>query len=91
MAKRLAAARAAKERRRIDGVAPLYPVDLPDVRREVIVRDYDFGLVEYHFELRRTRRRDCYTLVCDGEVIAPLIGWAKALAVIRKGFCRVSG
>jgi hypothetical protein len=89
MARRMAAARAAKERRRMEGDACPPPVRLPELRREVIVRDHDFGLVEYRFEFLRTTRTDCYRLVCDGVVLAERIGWARALEVIRKGFIRV--
>lgn len=89
MARRLAAMRAAKERKRLESPPPFYPQELPELRREVIVRDHDFGLVEYRFELRRCDRIDCYDLVCDGEVVASRIGWARALERIRKGFVRI--
>ncbi len=89
MAKRLAAAREAQERKRLEGPAPEYPADLPGLRREVIVRDHDFANVEYRFELWRTNRVDCYKLVCDGNMIAERVGWARALEIIRKGFVRV--
>lgn len=39
--RRLAAARAARERKRLEGDAPDYPLELPELRREVLVVDYD--------------------------------------------------
>jgi hypothetical protein len=89
MAKRLAAMRAAAEKRRLESEPPEYPAALPDLRREIIVRDHDSGTVEYHFKLYRTGRVDCYRLECDGKVIAGRVGWAKVLETIRKGFVRV--
>lgn len=89
MARRMAAARAAKERLRMEGEAVELRPELPELRREVIVRDYDFGLVEYRFELRRTNRVDCYRMMCDGVEVAARIGWARALEMVRRGFCRV--
>ncbi len=89
MARRLASMRAARLRQIEEGPAPEYPPALPELRREVIVRDHDAGLVEYHFKLFRTRRRDCYRLECDGKILARRIGWSRALAMIRKGFLRV--
>lgn len=40
---RMATARAAKERKRLDGPPPEYPPDLPMIRRRVIIEDYDHG------------------------------------------------
>ena len=35
-----------RERARMERPAPEYPLDLPELRREIIIRDYDHGLVE---------------------------------------------
>ena len=37
--------RQAKERKRLESDAPDYPVELPNLRREIIIIDYDFGKV----------------------------------------------
>ena len=81
---------AAKERKRLEGPAPDYPAELPELRRVVIVIDYDFGPHVEVFGLWRTRRVDCYRMTrTDGTTIAPKIGWARALEKIRKGYLRV--
>jgi len=83
--------RAAKERKRMEGPAPDYPVDLPKLRRIVIVIDFDFGPLVEVFSLWRTSRVDCYEMRRkDGKLIADRVGWAKALEIIRKGFLRVA-
>ena len=89
MSAKLAAARASKARRRMEGEAPDYPPDLPDLRREIIIRDHDFGLVEHRIELHRTNRRDCYRVVADGKEWGPRMGWSRVLESIRKSFLRI--
>lgn len=83
--------RAAKERKRFEGPAPDYPKILPELRRVVIVIDYDFEPHVEVFGLHKTNRVDCYRMTRkDGTTIADRIGWAKSLEIIRKGFLRVS-
>lgn len=62
---------------------------LPDLRREIIVRDHDFGLVEHHVKLFRCGRIDCYRVEVDGAPWKPRVGWSRALEVLRKAFVRV--
>lgn len=83
--------RAAKERRRLGMPAPGYPPELPELRRQIVVRDFDFEPVEYTFDLLRTSRIDSYRVRVDGRVLPGRYGWARALELIRKGFVRVSG
>jgi len=83
-------ARKAKERKRLEGTAVIYPVFLPNVRRRVIVIDYDFGEVIHEMVLLKTNLIDCYQAVIDGKIWKERIGWAKALEGIRKSFIRVS-
>lgn len=81
----------AEAKKRESGPAPDYPRELPQLRRIVIVIDFDFGRIVEVFGLWRTGRIDCYRMTRkDGTVIAGSIGWAKALEKIRKGFLRVS-
>ena len=54
-----AAMRDARERRRLEGVEPRYPRELPSLRRTLIIIDYDFGRVEHRIDLYRTPRIDC--------------------------------
>jgi len=82
--------RAAKARKRESGDPPPLTRELPNLRRIVIVIDYDFGPHVEVFSMWKTKRRDCYKLCRkDGTVINPKIGWAKTLETIRKGFLRV--
>lgn len=75
----------------MEGPAPDYPVELPELRRQIIVRDFDFGPVEYTFDLLKSPRIDSYRVRVDGKVLPGRYGWARALELIRKGFLRVSG
>lgn len=88
--RQLAAARADKERRRLEGAAPDYPVTLPDLRREVLVIDYDSGApVAHHWLLYRTGRVDQYRVVEQGRPWRGEHGWSRVLAQVRQRFPRV--
>lgn len=88
--KKLTNMRNAKERLRLKSNAPDYPAILPDMRREIIVIDHDFGTVVEHMELYKTNRIDCYQIVVDGKRFGKPMGWAKCLELLRKSFLRVS-
>lgn len=79
----------ARERKRLEGPAPDYPGILPDLRREVIIKNHDFGTVEHHIKLFKSDRIDCYRMEVDGRPYIPRIGWSRILEVIRKNFIRV--
>lgn len=81
--------RAAKERKRLEGPAPDYPVDLPDLRRIVVVIDLDFGKVVEVMRLYKTNRVDCYRAVVNGQVWRDRIGWTQILAALRRSFLRI--
>lgn len=87
---KMATARAAKERKRLEGPAPDYPRDLPDLRRTLLIRDHDFGEVEHRIDLYRTSRIDCYRVVADGIEWKRRAGWSTVLEAVRKSFLRVS-
>ena len=66
--------------------------DLPDLRREVVVTDFDTGAPVTHvMHLYRSNRVDCYRAEADGRLWSPRIGWSKVLADIRKAYQRVPG
>jgi hypothetical protein len=67
---------------------PVYPPDLPQVRRRLIVEDYDFGLVRHEFLLEKTGRRDVYLVSVDGQQIGRM-DWSRVVELARKGFVRV--
>lgn len=88
--RQLAAARAAKERLRVEGPSPEYPRELPELRREVLVIDYDAGsAVAHHWQLYRCGRVDCYRVAENGCVWAGRHGWARVLSVVRQRFPRM--
>ena len=63
--------------------------DLPMLRREVIVIDYDSGKPETHtLHFYRTRRVDTYRVEADGKPWK-VCGWSVALAGLRKAFQRL--
>jgi len=82
--------REAKCRKIAAGPAPAYPPELPELRRTIIVIDYDFGPVAHRIDLYKTRRIDCYRAVVDGKPWRDKIGWSRVLEVVRKGFIRLS-
>lgn len=66
--------------------------ELPLLRREVIVTDFDTGTpVTHTMHLYRSDRVDCYRAVADGKLFNDRIGWSNVLAKIRKAYQRVPG
>lgn len=65
---------------------------LPELRREVVVTDYDTGQpVTHRMQLFRSDRVDCYRALADGEPWKDRVGWSKALVGLRKAYQRVPG
>ncbi len=87
--KKLAVMRQAKERKRLDSPTPDYPIELPELRRRIIIIDYDFGKCVHRIDLYRTSRVDCYRAKADGKPWKDFIGWSKVLEGVRKSFLRV--
>ena len=82
--------RAAKSAKRMAGPAPDYPIDLPDLRREILIIDHDFGRREHRLTLYRTRRVDCYRVEVDVQPWSNSMGWSRILAGLRKALPRVA-
>ena len=89
MSRKLRAARAARERKGLEGAEPSYSRELPRLRRTLIIIDYDFGRVEHRIDLYRTPRIDCFRAVADGVEWKRRIGWSTVLAGLRVKFPRV--
>lgn len=87
--RKMANARAAKARYREEVLAPDYPVELPTLRRTIIVIDHDFGTVEHRIDLYKTNRVDCYKVIADGVEWKKRAGWSTVLEGVRKSFIRV--
>lgn len=88
-ARKLEAMRRGKDRARMERPAPGRAPDLPELRREVIVIDYDSGEpVTHTLRLYRTERVDTYRIEADGKPWR-CAGWSACLAGLRKAFPRV--
>ena len=87
---RMARWRDRKEQIRLEGPTPNYPYDPPDIRRRVIVEDYEFDrVVRHEFILLKSDRIDCYQLAVDGKLLQGRFGWSSILKMIRKAFLRI--
>lgn len=83
--------REAKEKIRLEGSAPVYPYEPPEIRRRIIVEDYDYGrTVRHEFVLLKSNRIDCFRVAVDGKLLAGRMGWARVLEMIRKAFLRAT-
>lgn len=87
--KKLEAMRRGKDAARMARPLEPRPPDLPDLRRRIVITDYDFGEVTRTIDLYRTGRVDCYRALADGTPWKARIGWAKVLEAVRKSFIRV--
>lgn len=85
----LAAMRRGKAAARMARPAPDYPPTLPELRRRIVIEDYDFGHQIHVLELFRSNRVDCYRVVADGVEWKRRIGWSGILAGLRKAMPRV--
>lgn len=83
------AAKRARDAARMAEPAPDYVPAMPELRRRIVITDYDFGEVTHTIDLYRTNRIDCYKAVVSGIVWKKSIGWSKVLEAIRKSFLRV--
>jgi len=87
---RFATMRAAKVRKSLECDAPDYPAILPDLRRTIIIIDYDSGVPVHHqIDLHKTGRIDQYRAIVDGELWKKRIGFSGVLAGIRKSMPRI--
>lgn len=69
--------------------APMRGPDLPELRREVIVIDYDTGQpVTHTLHMYKTKRIDTYRIEADGKPWKRG-GWSAALEGLRKSYPRV--
>lgn len=85
----LAQLRAARDRNRMASPAPDYAPMLPDLRRRIVITDFDFGERVHTLDLYRTSRVDCYRVHVDGKPWKTRIGWSKILEGMRKSLPRV--
>jgi len=65
------------------------PMDVPHLRRIVLVIDFDFKTTAHLFKLFRTPRIDSYRVEVDGKLWRESVGWARILEALRKSMPRV--
>ena len=87
--KKLEAMRIGRERARMARPLEERAPDLPDLRREIIIIDHDFGERMHRLALYKTDRVDCYRVEVDGRPWKNRIGWSAILAGLRKSMPRV--
>ena len=80
---------AGRARTRMECPAPDYPPALPELRRRIVITDYDFGERVHTLDLYRTSRVDCYRVHVDGKPWKARIGWTKILEGLRKSLPRI--
>jgi hypothetical protein len=85
---KLVAMRRGADAARMAAPAPDYPVALPDLRRRIVIEDFDFGHRVHVLELHKTDRVDCYRVEVDGKPWKDRIGWSKLLEGLRKSMPR---
>lgn len=85
----LARMRHGKELARMERPLEARQPELPDLRRRLIVEDFDFQHQTHVLEFYKTNRRDCFRVVVDGKPWKNRIGWSKALEGLRKSLPRV--
>ena len=86
---KLAAIRAGRDSARMAAPPPDYPVDLPALRRRIIIEDFDFGHDVHVIELFKSDRIDCFRVEVDGKPWKQRIGLSQILAWLRKSMPRV--
>lgn len=69
--------------------APDYPPALPELRRRIVITDFDFGERIHTLDPYRSNRVDCYRVHVDGKPWKARIGWSKILEGLRKILPRV--
>lgn len=81
--------RAAKNEKRLNSIPPEYPAELPDLRRKIIIIDYDSGKpVRHVLDLYKSDRIDCFKVFVDGKLWKTRMGYSRILAGIRKAMPR---
>lgn len=78
-----------RKQKRVHSPAPDYPVELPFLRRRIIIINYDFGEETHILDCYRSNRIDCFRVEVDGKQWEKRIGFSRILAGIRKALPRV--
>ena len=90
-AQKLEAMRRGRDRARLAREPQGRMPELPELRREVVVIDFDSGQpVAHTLHLFKTKRTDTYRIEADGQPWK-CGGWSAALVGLRKAYPRVPG
>ena len=76
--------RQGKEKKRLDSPSPDYPVILSEVRKRIVIENFDFGYEKQVMELYKTKRIDCYDVFIEGKLWKKNIGFSRILEFLRK-------
>jgi hypothetical protein len=77
-------------RKKPEEPAPYYGPEPPEIRRRIIVEDYDGPETTRHeIILNRSNRIDCYRVEVDGRMLPGRKGWSSVQEMVRKAFVRV--
>jgi hypothetical protein len=64
---------------------PYYGPEPPEIRRRIIVEDYDGGETTRHeIVLHRSNRIDCYRVEDDGKMLPGRKGWSSVLEMVAR-------
>ena len=86
--RRIRAMREGKARFRMER-APVERWQPPELRRRLIVEDYDAGGVNRTvIDMHRTSRIDCYRVTVNGIMQAGRPGWTRVLDMLRRAMPR---
>lgn len=88
-ASKLSRLREFRQQKRLHSPAPDYPVELPSLRRKIIIYNYDFGEEMHVLDCYKSDRIDCFRVVVDGKPWKNRIGFSRILAGIRKALPRL--
>ena len=76
--------------KKLEEPPPYYGPQPPEIRRRIIVEDYDGGETTRHeIVLHRSSRIDCYRVEVDGKMLPGRKGWSSVMEMVRKAFVRV--
>jgi len=85
---RIRAMQAGRERARMER-EPVIHWQPPDLRRRLIVEDYDTGeAVRTVIDMRATSRIDCYRVEVNGILQCGRMGWSRILGLLRAAIPR---
>ncbi len=82
--------RQGKEEKRLASPSPDYPVILPEVRKRIVVENFDFGYEKQVMELYKTNRVDCYNVFIEGKLWKENTGFSRILEFLRKANPRLT-